>query len=370
MGALALSLAVGSAGCSSSTTDTGSGNPPPGGGGPGVDSGAGSDAAGPGTNPDGGTTPGNDAGAGHDSGGGHCTTPTGPITGSVGATGGSVSRLLFGVVGDTRPVNEDDPSTYPTSVITKIFQDLEAQSPRPSFAVATGDYQFSSTGSNSTAREQIGTYMQARASFTSTLFPALGNHDCGVSGPYTTSDDANCGPGNPGGATPNYNEFMGQMLGPISKTTPYYSFNVNATDNSWTAKFVVTAANSWDSSQQSWLDSTLAQPTTYTFVVRHQASDAFPPLPPGVAGVDAALAQHPYTLLIVGHAHTYGHYRCAPQVAVIGNGGAPLSSKNYGYALFSQRCDGAIVADEYDYMTGATDSQFHFVITPQGTITQ
>jgi hypothetical protein len=55
---------------------------------------------------------------------------------------------------------------------------------------------------------------------------------------------------------------------------------------------------------------------------------------------------------------------------VIGNGGAPLSSKDYGYGLFSQRCDGAIVVDEVDYMTGATDSYFHFVVTPKGVITQ
>jgi hypothetical protein len=43
---------------------------------------------------------------------------------------------------------------------------------------------------------------------------------------------------------------------------------------------------------------------------------------------------------------------------------------DYGYGLFSQRCDGAIVVDEDDYMTGATDSYFHFVVTPDGTITQ
>ena len=57
---------------------------------------------------------------------------------------------------------------------------------------------------------------------------------------------------------------------------------------------------------------------------------------------------------------------------VFGNGGAPLSSSNYdyGYGLFSQRCDGAIVVDEIDYMTGATDSHLHFVITPEGAITQ
>jgi hypothetical protein len=74
---------------------------------------------------------------------GSCTTDTGPITGTVGNTGGSVSRLVFAVVGDTRPANEDDPSGYPTSVITKIFQDIEAQSPHPVLTLGTGDYQFS-----------------------------------------------------------------------------------------------------------------------------------------------------------------------------------------------------------------------------------
>ena len=85
---------------------------------------------------------------------------------------------------------------------------------------------------------------------------------------------------------------------------------------------VVTAANAWGSAQQSWLTTTLAQKTTYTFVVRHEPSDATPPLPPGVAGVDAALANAPYTLLLTGHSHTYGHWSSAPKVVVIGNGGS------------------------------------------------
>jgi len=301
--------------------------------------------------------------------GGPCMTNTGPISGTVGANGGSISRLVFAVVGDTRPANEDDPSGYPTSIITKIFQDIEGQSPHPPFAIGTGDYQFSSTGSDSTSSQQVGIFMQTRASYTGVFFPAMGNHECGVSGSFTTSDNNNCGPGNPGGATPNYNNFMSQMLKPISKTTPYYSFNIDATDNSWTAKFVVTAANSWDTAQQSWLQTTMAQPTTYTFVVRHEASDATPPLPPGVAGVDAIISSYPYTMLIVGHAHTYYWYYKTPNVVTFGNGGAPLSSKDYGYGLFSQRCDGAIVVDEYDYMTNVADSSFHFVVTPTGTET-
>jgi hypothetical protein len=266
-------------------------------------------------------------------------------------------------------VNEDDPSSYPTSIITTIFQDIEKLTPRPVLVLGTGDYQFSSTGSNETSSQQVPLYMTARQSYSGAFFPAMGNHECGVSGSFTTSDNNNCGPGNPGGSTPNYDNFMSLMLKPISQTNPYYSINVSAPDNSWTAKFVITAANSWTTAQQTWLTTTMAQKTTYTFVVRHEASDATPPLPPGVAGVDAVLAQYPYTLLIVGHAHDYGHWSDEPQVVVFGNGGAPLSSGDYGFGLFAQRCDGAIVADAIDYQTGAADSEFHFVITPTGTIT-
>jgi hypothetical protein len=275
-------------------------------------------------------------------------------------------------VGDTRPANEDDVGGYPTSVITKIFQDVEAQSPHPPLMLGTGDYQYSSTGSNSSGSQMLDLYMQARGAYSGAFFPAMGNHECGVSGGASGSTDNNCGPGNQGGATPNYKAFMSQMLAPISQSKPYYSINVSATDNSWTAKFVITAANAWDSGQQSWLQTTMAQKTTYTFVVRHEPSDATPPLPPGVAGVDAVLANNPYTLLILGHNHTYGHWKNTPNQVVIGNGGAPLgnASKNFGYGLFSQRCDGAIVADEYDYQSGATDSYFHFVIKPDGTLTQ
>ncbi len=339
-------------------------------------SGSGSSGSGSGTNPTSGTGSSVTSGSGSSptSGSGSsapppCTTNTGPISGAVTATGGSVSRLVFAVVGDTRPVNEDQPSSYPTTIISTIYKDIEALSPHPVLVLGTGDYQFSSTGSNATGSQQVSLYMQTRQMYSGAFFPAMGNHECGVSGGFTTSDNNNCGPGNQGGATPNYDAFMTQMLKPINQTNPYYSINVNASDGSWTAKFVITAANAWDTAQQTWLTTTMAEKTTYTFVVRHEASDATPPLPPGVAGVDAILAQNPYTLLIVGHAHTYGHWNNTPQSVTIGNGGAPLSSKNYGFGLFSQRCDGAIVADEIDYMSGATDSQFHFVIKPTGALT-
>jgi hypothetical protein len=349
----------------------------------GDDGGGGSGSGGSGSGSSSGGKSSSSSGGSGSSSGGTCTTPTGPITGSVGANGGSISRLVFGVVGDTRPASEDDVSGYPTSVITKIYQDIQALSPKPPLVVGTGDYQFSSTSDNSEATQQIDMYMQARGAYSGAFFPAMGNHECGVASGCSTSDNCNCVAGQGGTNTANLQAFLSGMMAPISQSNPYYSVNVNATDGSWTAKFVITAANAWDSAQQSWLQTTLAQKTTYTFVVRHEPSDSSTP-PPGVAGVDALLTQYPYTLLLTGHNHNYGHWTsylgtpacgssCPPasREVVIGNGGAPLSSTkyDYGYAVFSQRCDGAIVADEYDYMTGATDSYFHFVITPDGTIT-
>lgn len=285
--------------------------------------------------------------------------------GTVGASGGTLSRLLFAVVGDTRPPSYDDVSGYPTAIITKIFQDLESYNPRPPFVVATGDYQFASSGSSSTASQQFDLYLGARKNYSGVQFPAMGNHEC------TGATASNCGPGNANGTTANYNAFLGQMLAPIQQTKPYYAINVNGTDGSWTAKFVFVAANAWDSGQASWLTSTLAQKTTYTFVVRHESSETTGG-PPGLAGSDAIISKNPYTLLIVGHSHTYSHHGSNAREVIIGNGGAPLSSssKNYGFGLLSQRADGAIVVDMIDYQSLKADSSFHFVVKPDGTPTQ
>ncbi len=187
----------------------------------------------------------------------------------------------------------------------------------------------------------------------------MGNHEC------TGSTDSNCVSG-ASGTTANLAAFMSALLAPIQQSKPYYSINVNAAVGSWTAKFVFVAANAWDETQQAWLALTLARPTTYTFVVRHEARDASS-APPGVAGSEALLQRVPYTLCIVGHSHTYGHYSDSPKEVLFGNGGAPLTSKDYGYGLFSQRSDGAIVVDAIDWQTGMADSSFHFVVKPDGT---
>src|SRR5262249_6935311 len=76
----------------------------------------------------------------------------------------TVDALDFAVVGDTRPATIDDTSNYPVDIITKIFDDIEAESPRPGFSIATGDYQFAST-SGSESGPQLDLYLQARAHF-------------------------------------------------------------------------------------------------------------------------------------------------------------------------------------------------------------
>jgi hypothetical protein len=263
--------------------------------------------------------------------------------GAVGPDGGTVSVLRFAVVGDTRPPVDNDTKGYPSAVISQIWSDIEARSPRPDFAVSTGDYMFASPSSGQAA-PQLDLYLKARSAFSGVQFPAFGNHEC------TGATTSNCGPQGADGLTDNYNQFLAKMLGPIGKKAPYYAIAVNGTSG-WTAKFVFVAANAWDSAQATWLEQALSQPTTYTFVVRHESDSVT-----GVTGVTASkqiIDAHPYTLKIVGHAHTYQRLPSSHEV-IVGNGGAPLAgSVNYGYVIGEQRSDGAIVFTAYDYSTNA-----------------
>ncbi len=300
------------------------------------------------------------SGGGGDAGGGRIDIDAGgPVVGTVGATGGTVSRLFFTAVGDTRPANEDDTAGYPSTIIGQIYSGIAALNPMPTFSISTGDYQFSNP-SGSQASSQMDLYLSARAKFPGAFFPAMGNHEC------TGATASNCGSGNTNGVTSNYTSFVTKLLGPIQQTSPYYSIAINAEDGSWTSKFVFIAANAWDSTQSSWLSSAMAKATTYTFVVRHEATGTSGP--PGVSPSDSIINGFPYTLLIVGHTHSYGHK--STKEVLFGNGGAPLTgSSNYGYGLFSQRSDGAIVIDAIDYQSGQADPSFHFAVTPAGVVT-
>ena len=273
------------------------------------------------------------------------------------AGGGPLSELRFAVVGDTRPANIDDTTAYPTAIITKIWQDIEAESPHPQFVVSTGDYMFAST-TGSQQQTQLDKYMTARAAYTGLQYPAMGNHEC------TGATASNCGTGSRDGVTKNMTDWITTMLHPIGQTQPYYEEKFSAQDGSWTAKVVVVACNAWNTTEASWLTTALSEPSTYTFVVRHEGVDAMSQTP--CSQSQTIIGQHPLTLLIVGHTHTYHHYSSEKEI-VVGNGGAPLTSgMNYGYVVVSRNASGTLTVVAKDYMTGATLDTFSITATGTG----
>ena len=280
-----------------------------------------------------------------------------PAHAGPGPGGGLLDELRFAVVGDTRPANLDDTANYPTAIVQQIWSDVEAESPRPSFAVTTGDYMFAST-TGAEVDPQLDLYLGARAMYSGFVYPAMGNHECDG---YTKS---NCGPGGIDGQPPNYNQFMARMIAPIGEGRPYYIERFAATDGSWSAKFVFIAANAWNSAQASWLELILgSEPTTYTFVIRHEPPQSN--TAPGVTPSQKIMVNHPaMTLLITGHTHTYQHYPGYREI-VVGNGGAPLTSAaNYGYVIVARQPDGTLHVTSKDYQTLAPVDDF--VVTPDG----
>ncbi len=280
-----------------------------------------------------------------------------PISGTVGANGGSVSNLFFAIVGDTRPPVINDTSGYPSAVIGTIYSHIASLNPMPPFAVSTGDYVFA-TANGGPSAAQFALYQAARAKYPGTLYPAMGNHEC------TGAVTSNCGASGIDGTTDNYANFLSKMLEPIGQTNPYYAVTIAAEDKTWNAKFVFVAGNAWDTNQASWLEATLAHPTTYTFVVRHEPSQVTNA--PGVRPSEQIMAAHPYTLAIVGHTHTYG--KTGARQITVGNGGAPLTgTANYGFGLVLRRADGSVQIDMIDYQSGQADPSFHFALHPDGS---
>jgi predicted phosphodiesterase len=187
-------------------------------------------------------------------------------------------------------------------------------------------------------------------------YPTMGNHECTG---YTTS---NCGIDTKDGFTANYNAFLAKMLAPLGVSTPYYAEYFSAADGSWTAKFIFIAGNSWGTAQSTWLDKVLAQPTTYTFAVRHEPH--YSNTAPGVDPSTTILAEHPLTMLITGHTHSYAHVPAYREI-IVGNGGAPLtSSQNYGYVMVERQPDSNLRVTSYDYQTHAIVEQF--TVMPSG----
>jgi hypothetical protein len=210
----------------------------------------------------------------------------------------------------------------------------------------------------------------------------MGNHECNG---FTNS---NCPIGSFTGMTQDY---VNTILTPSTgQSSPYFSALYVANDGSWTAKFIFVAANAWDSTQQSWLQSTLAVNTTYTFAIRHEpSSDA---RAPGVTPSESMYASNfsagTFTLSITGHTHLiqlpggtqpYGDQFGATKAyeIIVGNGGAPLDAgPSYGYAIATRRVsDSAVVIQMYESADSSgnpitpnvADTKFRFAVNPNGS---
>jgi hypothetical protein len=259
----------------------------------------------------------------------------GPPIGTVTAQGGSVSRLYFAVVGDTRPGHVDDTQGYPTQIITKIFQDVQAMDPRPQFVLATGDFMFA-TPAGKEAAPQMQAYATAAKAFGGPLFPSMGNHECDG---YTADNCLS--------PTSNLTAFTDALLTPIGQTNPYFTIPFQALDGSWTAKLVVLGCNAWTGTQKAWFETEMARPSTFTIVARHEPSSASNA--PCVLTTDKVLATAKYDLLLVGHTHAFASQ---DKQIIVGISGAPLSGPgNYGYAIVEQLATGFVIR-EHDWATG------------------
>jgi hypothetical protein len=293
----------------------------------------------------------------------------------------TLSTLRFGIVGDTRPA-QSQTTGYSSSlktVIGSVFSGLQTQG--VPFAVATGDYAFSSSSAGS-AVPQYNDYMTARSNFAGTYLPTMGNHECNG---FT---DSNCPVGSYTGMTQDY---ISTILTPSTgQSSLYFSALYTATDGSWTAKFIFIAANAWNSAQQSWLQATLAVPTTYTFTIRHEPANAntAPGTTPSETLLSSSHTAGALTLSLTGHTHLvqlpggtqpYGDQFGSTQAyeIIIGNGGAPLDAgPTYGYAIATRRqSDGAIVTQLYESADSSSnpivpnmaDPNFRFAVNPNGS---
>lgn len=260
-----------------------------------------------------------------------------------------LDRFEFAIVGDTRPAFKNATAAYPTAVVNQIWQRVGALVPPVPFAVTTGDYVFSSVDGVQAAA-QLDLYLGAQSAFAGDVWHAMGNHECTG---YTAS---NCGVGASDGEPKLYTTYLAKMVGAGAAVLPWFSQWYQGTDQSWSAKVIVTAANAWSAEQAAWFEAELAKPSTYTLIVRHEGSNATNA--PGVKPTAKIMAKYPYTLLIVGHSHTYQYFPGKREV-VVGNGGAPATSAvPFGFVVGRQRDDGALEFSAFNAATGAVMDSF------------
>jgi Calcineurin-like phosphoesterase len=265
----------------------------------------------------------------------------------IGVVDPNAAKLSFGVFGDVRPGSPGDTANYPTAVIANIFTIMQARGLQ--FAVGTGDYMFANTQTDVDA--QLALLASARANFAGPVYHAMGNHECdGATG-------SNCPNGD---ETPNVRAFVAQLT-PAGTAKAYYRVDVATRHGK--AKFLFIAPNAWTTEQSSWLAAQLADPTTYTFAIRHEPSGT---AAPGVDGSDHQLVMAPFSMLLLGHFHEYRRYDV--QHVISGNGGAPVragETAGFGFLWIQELDDGNLSATEIDQTTGnAVDT---FQLTPNGS---
>ena len=289
---------------------------------------------------------------------------------------------MVGVFGDVRPANPNDTASYPDAILTRIFSGLQALD--VPVTVDVGDHCFqSTTSSGSYCHDQfVNHFMLDRQNYAGVLLPTLGNHEaCGQDAATT----GNCTTWTSG----LIHDYLVDIVQPSTgqSSSPYYSVVLYGP---WgTAKFIHSAANAWTSAQSTWLSNTLAVPTTYTFVVRHEPFNdtRAPGVTPSEAMYESSYAAGTLTLSLTGHNHLiqlpggtlpYGDSYGAtqPYEVIIGNGGAPLDAgTTYGFAVLQRRIsDGAIVMQAYEVMSSGNapinntpDTNFRFAVNANGS---
>lgn len=235
--------------------------------------------------------------------------------------------------------------------------------------VATGDFQ--EDGDTTSATTEIDDFESAIALYTAgPTYPAMGNHEC-----VSTSITTYCAVG--GYTTVNFDAFMQMLVDlktPNTNGKPYYYETLTA-PNGDTAKFVQTAAQAWDSTQVSWLTTTLAVPSTFTFLARHEPDDAVGCTNsttndnttnscPFIADVQKAInaAPVPVTLKLTGHTHEI-RFDNQNDAIVSGAGGVAIESGcsgnstnttycNYGYVYCQELTNKTFLCNAYDATSG------------------
>ena len=278
-----------------------------------------------------------------------CNVAPAPVGGGGGvlpdlATSVAANALRFGVFGDARPGSPNDSSHYPSMVLTSIFTQAEERG--LPFMIGTGDYMFANGEPEVTT--QMSLVLAAEAPYHGAIYHTLGNHEC------TGATASNCPNGD---ETPNVRAFMANLV-PKSATKPWYRVDVNTAHGK--AKILFVAANAWSDEQASWLTTQMADPTTYTFAVRHEPPSE--PSAPGVGPSEAILHAAPLTLELLGHYHSYQHLDAVHVIS--GNAGAPLSRGSFGYLVVEELDDGNIAVSEIDQASNLPIDAWR--VTPAG----